>query len=370
MKSILIIEGRQTVGGGQVITKKICQALSKHYKVSVFMPGNRDVPLAQYLKGFDQYYYHLKEFNRGKKKLSDYIRFVYNLFFVFIGLFKCLKNNHFDLIYIQHQNILPVVILVNAFFNIPCISHLHIYYTDNITKKLVNQCLSNHNIQQIFGVSNYTLSFLTKKNKEKADILYNGVPLLPVAQQHPWNNRIAIVGDVSPNKGHNILLDALEKQENAQSLFIIGRIVSTKFFNKLTEQAKKTKIISTGMIHNVSEYLIENKIDLVAIPSISGDTFSLAMVEAWSMGIPTIATNDLGMKEVVNTFIPEYSDRLLFEKGNSDDLSQKIFFFSSNEFGKQNICKALRNVVEEKLNENVFENNLVRLVTKKSNPTE
>jgi glycosyltransferase involved in cell wall biosynthesis len=45
------------------------------------------------------------------------------------------------------------------------------------------------------------------------------------------------------------------------------------------------------------------------VPSISPfETFSLSMVESWSMGIPTIATNAFGMKEIVNTFYQDQED--------------------------------------------------------------
>ena len=39
MKKILIFEGRETIGGGQIITKRICDILSSKYDVSVFIPG-------------------------------------------------------------------------------------------------------------------------------------------------------------------------------------------------------------------------------------------------------------------------------------------------------------------------------------------
>lgn len=35
-KNILILEGRETIGGGQIITKKICKILSESNNVSVF----------------------------------------------------------------------------------------------------------------------------------------------------------------------------------------------------------------------------------------------------------------------------------------------------------------------------------------------
>jgi len=364
MKSILVLEGRETIGGGQVVTKRICNVLSKKYNVEVLIPGNSCSQISQYLKNFKQHFYILKEYGRGRKKIIDYFRFLYNLFTICSSLFKLLKRNHYDLIYIQHQNILPEIIFVNKFWGIPCISHLHVYYSDGIARKLVNWCLADKSINCVIGVSNYTLSQLNDNIKRKSKVLYNSVPLKTLANPHTWNNRVAIVGDVIPNKGHKILLDALKMQSEKYTLFMIGTIVSEKFFDILEVDCGNVKIIATGMINNVSEYLNTNNIDLVVVPSIAPfETFSLAMVEAWSMGIPTIATNDFGMKEIVSTFAHEFMDYILFEKGNSTDLFKKISLFATNENLRYKVGSTLRTIVKERLNENIFESNLTNYVS-------
>ena len=38
MRNILVIEGRQSIGGGQIITKKVCDGLSEENNISVFIP--------------------------------------------------------------------------------------------------------------------------------------------------------------------------------------------------------------------------------------------------------------------------------------------------------------------------------------------
>lgn len=54
--------------------------------------------------------------------------------------------------------------------------------------------------------------------------------------------------------------------------------------------------------------------DLVIVPSVGFETFSLAMVESWGKGIPTIASDLGGMKELVENFchnMPRYCYSLL-----------------------------------------------------------
>ena len=42
MRNILVIEGRQSIGGGQIITKKVCDGLSEENNISVFIPGKEN----------------------------------------------------------------------------------------------------------------------------------------------------------------------------------------------------------------------------------------------------------------------------------------------------------------------------------------
>ena len=80
-KNILILEGRETIGGGQIITKKICKILSESNNVSVFIPGEKNA-ISDYLSEYRIFNYKIKEYTRGKKKNKDYIYF---RFFVKFG---------------------------------------------------------------------------------------------------------------------------------------------------------------------------------------------------------------------------------------------------------------------------------------------
>ena len=77
-KNILILEGRETIGGGQIITKKICKILSESNNVSVFIPGEKNA-ISDYLSEYRIFNYKIKEYTRGKKKNKDYIYFQHNM---------------------------------------------------------------------------------------------------------------------------------------------------------------------------------------------------------------------------------------------------------------------------------------------------
>ena len=70
MKNILIVDGRKTIGGGQIITKTICKSLSIENNISVFIPqGKTDI--SEFLIEYKQYGYKFYEYSRGKKTIKD-----------------------------------------------------------------------------------------------------------------------------------------------------------------------------------------------------------------------------------------------------------------------------------------------------------
>ena len=77
------------------------------------------------------------------------------------------------------------------------------------------------------------------------------------------------------------------------------------------------------------------------------------------MGIPTIATNAFGMKEIVNTFIPKYASQMLF---NLSDLIDKINELESNTSLYKEISDKTYKIVEEKLNYEIFSKSLNEII--------
>lgn len=360
MRNILVIEGRQSIGGGQIITKKVCDGLSEENNISVFIPGKENA-ISLYLSDFSQYHYKLKEYSRGKKQVKDYFLFLYNTCSVFKSLYRIVKDNSFDIIYVQHLNVLPVIVLVNIIFKKDVIVHLHVVYADTIVHWLVNLLLRSSYIKKIIGVSNYALQQLDEKNKTKSMVLYN-----PVCFLNKLNfcdkYQIAIIGDVIYNKGHHILLEALSKTSIQYTLHVIGNIVDYQYHNELQSKYGTVNSIYTGMIHNVTEYLSKNKIGMVVIPSVTSETFSLSMVEAWSIGIPTIATNNFGMKELVDTFLPEYASYLLFKLGSANDLCAKMKELLGDDKLYHELSNRLYSVVKDSFSDKNYMESLCKII--------
>lgn len=360
---ILVIEGRRSIGGGQVITKDVCETLCTNHSVCVFLPGDNKTPISNFLSSYKQYYFKSREYNRGKKSFLDYFGFIYNACAVGRALFSTMKNGKFDLLYIQHLSILPIVVAVNMLFHAKMIAHVHVVYTDKRARWLVNKLLQNKNIVRIIGVSNFCLSQFSGLDKNKCRIVFNPVVSLPPVQkrnQEVYN--IAVVGDVCKSKGQHVLLKALAGKGDKYKVHIIGNIIDEQYKNYLDKQFPDVNHVYTGMIADVAGYMKAHSIVVVVVSVVGFETFSLAMVEAWGMGIPTIATDDFGMKELVNKFLPKYSEKVLFPLGDSEALYQRLEELLTNKDLYDDFSKQAREVVDTQLNNHNFSKKLNQII--------
>ena len=90
------------------------------------------------------------------------------------------------------------------------------------------------------------------------------------------------------------------------------------------------------------------------------------MVEAWGMGIPTIATDNFGMKELVNKFLQRYSEKVLFPLGDSEALFLRLEELLSNKDLYDEFSKQAWYVVNTQLNNYNFSKRLNQIIAEVS----
>lgn len=362
MKNILILEGRRTIGGGQVMTRQICFALQNSYNITVFLPdGHTDI--SDYLSDYDQYEYPMSEYNRGVKSISDIFRFTKNFVTCFQSLKKCVVDNKISILYVQTSSLLPMAVAISKLFNIDVICHLHVFHIDKKVRAILNLFLHHSNVKRIIGVSNYTLFQLSDRNKNKSITVYNCVDMQKKEKNTNFSDSvtISIVGDVIEAKGQHILIKAINEIERPININVVGSVIDDIYLNEIRTLSRKQVLNILGPISDISEYL--DKTDIVVIPSLLSETFSLAMVEAWAKGIPTIASDIGGMQELVENFLPQHKNSMLFEVGNCEQLKEKILNIISNDNLYLTISNDVISVFEEKFTKHIFHSNILRILS-------
>lgn len=113
--------------------------------------------------------------------------------------------------------------------------------------------------------------------------------------------RMGFIGSDEPFKGLPLLIEALEEigMEDKWKLSVWGGKVGKHPSLPIQYKGK----YSAQTIENVYEAM-----DVLIVPSVWKETFSLVTLEALSYGVPVIVSDNVGAQDVVN----EYSERCVF----------------------------------------------------------
>ncbi len=256
-----------------------------------------------------------------------------------VGLFKCYQLSKFfkklnmDLIHSFHYGPDYSEALAAKIAGIPWV----------YTKKNMNWGGSSKNGWQIRSMlsshiilQNTDMKKLFFKRYKKISLVPRGVntdEFIPIRKQmslvkkhNILKNEVVIlsVANLSPVKGIDILIRSFKKLSKTYKfirLFIVGDKESD-YGLKMEKMAKESpfgfKVHFTGKVNNVINYY--SIADIFVLPTIKkGEGCPVSLLEAMSCGIPSIASNVSGIKDILAPF-PE----LLFTAENSDSLTEKL----------------------------------------------
>jgi glycosyltransferase involved in cell wall biosynthesis len=174
---------------------------------------------------------------------------------------------------------------------------------------------------------------------------------------------IGMMARFTPGKGHEEFLYASQKllaKYNNIKFMIIGEPSKgeSKYAEGIRLLAEKLGIINnvyfTGYRSDIPEVL--GALDIFVFPS-RAEAFGLALIEAMSMGIPSVCTNYGGVLDIV----VDGSTSYLFQKENADSLADKVELFIESALLRELFGKAARQRIIEFFDLNVFTSRLINL---------
>ncbi|CUS80980.1 glycosyltransferase family 4 protein [Candidatus Kryptobacter tengchongensis] len=161
---------------------------------------------------------------------------------------------------------------------------------------------------------------------------------------------IGVVSRFSPGKGHEELFKAFKilagEFENVRLLIIgeptVGELDYFKKLRKLQDELGiGDKTIWAGFRRDVYDVLCG--IDIFVAPS-HAEAFGLSLVEAMSTQLPVVATRNAGFLDIIS----DGENGLFFEKGDYNDLAEKIKLLMENKELAKRLGKKARETVCEK----------------------
>lgn len=159
-------------------------------------------------------------------------------------------------------------------------------------------------------------------NNKQFTLIPNGVNIPEIFENiHPKMNLITFVGRVEKTKGVKDLIDAIENIDENIKCAIIGdgeyKKEISEYVNSNNKLKDKVWFLGSLASEEVSKWIHVSKV--VVLPSYY-ETQGIVLLEANAHKKPVIASNINGINEIIQDGV----NGLLFEKGNSVDLTSKI----------------------------------------------
>ncbi len=194
--------------------------------------------------------------------------------------------------------------------------------------KLINRQLENKTIARAQEIVHYINDKFIKRNR--LNLLFVG----GLDSAHYF-------------KGVEVLLNSLVIVSHRNwHLKIVGEGNLRANYEELARNLKIDKQIEfTGKLNEAELIRTFQNADLFILPSINGnEAFGLVLIEALACGVPVIASNLPGVRQVFT----DHREGLLIEPGSAADLKNKLEYIFNNEEMRRVMALAARRLAEEK----------------------
>jgi glycosyltransferase involved in cell wall biosynthesis len=253
-----------------------------------------------------------------------------------------IKQNKYDIIHSGASKDLWLIVPALKISSLKTPLLLSKHMGSYIVKKDFLHKLIYSRVNYALAISNViakNLADTTPLPKEKILLLHNGIDTnvfdpakidsLKVRDEFEIKKDELLIGMIarfSPGKGHEEFLYAakvMNEKHNNLRFMIVGEPSKgeDEYFTTINNLAREynvnNKIIFTGFRKDTPEVL--GAMDIFVFPS-HAEAFGIALVEAMSMGKPTICSNSDGVLDIAVDEITSY----LFEKQNRNSLTEKL----------------------------------------------
>lgn len=242
---------------------------------------------------------------------------------------------------VVHSNFHHLLILWPVLYGKPNVFHVHDYLAPSKFYRLILQLIARR-VCLFIGVSKFIADSLAQLgiSRESIRCVLNGIPpenhQAPIPESAPQFTAvgngsaspqevcIGVVGQLGEWKGHHDLIEALRLLKQSGTPFIC------KIFgdgNQLYVDELREKIERYGLTNQIrwmgfvaDAGAIYSSIDLCVIPSRAFEAFGMVAAEAAIHGLPTVATRQGALPEIVQDEITGY----LINPAMCADLAAKI----------------------------------------------
>jgi glycosyltransferase involved in cell wall biosynthesis len=296
---VLLLYQFSDMGGAQMCLADLTPALLRAgWDVRVALPGPG--PLADF---FGQHrvpvhFISCGPYTQGAKTIRDILRFTRDYRTAAAAIARL--SSGMDLIYVNGPRLLPSA--TRACGSVPVLFHSHSRVRGRYTVSLIGRALRKSRAKVIASsrfVAEPWLPYTTG-----TEVVYNGTPEIafrpkPPRQGRPWS--IGVIGRISPEKGQLEFVRAARRiAAGLAARFVIHGAPlwsPAAYAQAVRDAAAGLDIDYLGWDRPVASTLHE--LDLLVVPSISDESTTRVIPEAFSAGTPVVAFPSGGIPEIV-----------------------------------------------------------------------
>ncbi len=197
-----------------------------------------------------------------------------------------------------------------------------------------------HLVNLFISPSNFLRDVFVDHGLDPSKIIFskNGMPEMRTFERQSKNRlQFGFMGGDRKEKGLHVLLRAFSGITNAD-LHVFGRVAAS--IQKSVIGADVSHIHFHGQVTGEEKNRWFSLVDVMIVPSLWYETFSLVVHEAYMAGIPAIVSGIGALAE----FVINGVTGLHFKVGNSDDLREKLFILVQNPHKLEEMRKNLPTV--------------------------
>ena len=310
--------------------------------------------------------------------ISGFIRSIYLTY-------KLIKKNKYDLVISHNRNSSIVGRVATYFSNGPknmYFAHGFYFHDDQnfisyyLTVQLERllQKITTHTMSQSREDMEYMISkgYISKKNITYVGNGINNKKFRPIKNKLLMREKLGLpkkkyiitaIGRLVKGKGFQDLIKAINiHKQNEICLVIVGGNISqdiSKFeqniINLISSYNLSDKIILTGMVNNVEDYLAAS--DQFVLSSYR-EGVSRSMLEAMSCKIPVISSNIRGSREIIRNNL----NGLLYQKKNVEELHSLIIKVKKSKKLREKIINNAYKLLNEFYTEPLYDDRQIQTV--------